>query len=190
MIDSAELVEWYNPSQRSLERASLRTILASKLWTCFSNTLFRFSWRFRGFRRFLLRCFGAKVGHSTIEPWCCIAQPWNFEIKDTSFIGNGTWVYSLDRICIGSKTCIGDKVMLLAGTHDPTTRNFKFITKPISIGSCVWIATGAIVLPGVTIGDGAVVAAGAVVTKDVAPLTIVGGNPARFIKKREMREVE
>ena len=79
---------------------------------------------------------------------------------------------------------------LLAGYHDISTLNFAFRTKPITIGSCVWIATGAMVLPGVAIGDGAVVAAGAVVTKDVEPWTVVGGNPARFIKKRTMQGVE
>lgn len=103
-------------------------------------------------------------------------------------MGNHSWIYALDKIEIGSKSCIGENVRLLAGYHDITTMNFAFRTRPIKIGSCVWIATGAMILPGVTIGDGAVVAAGAVVTKDVEPWTVVGGNPARFIKKRELRE--
>ena len=57
-----------------------------------------------------------------------------------------------------------------------------------TIGDGVWIGARAIILPGVTIGEGAVVAAGAVVTKDVDPWAVVGGNPAKFIKKRELSE--
>jgi putative colanic acid biosynthesis acetyltransferase WcaF len=60
------------------------------------------------------------------------------------------------------------------------------IAKPIIIMENVWVTTGAMILPGVTIGEGGVVAAGAVVVKDVEPWTVVGGNPARFIKKRKL----
>ena len=141
----------------------------------------------------LLRIFGAKLhtqpkGYVALNPKARIESPWNVEIGNLSSIGNKAWVYALDNITVGSKTCIGENVKLLTGYHDIATKNFAFKTKPITIGSCVWIATGAIVLPGVTIGDGAVVAAGAVVTKDVEPWTVVGGNPAKFIKKRELRE--
>ena len=80
--------------------------------------------------------------------------------------------------------CIGEDVRLLTGSHDIGSVHFDLVTKPISVGDAAWIATGAIILPGVTIGEGAVVAAGAVVTKDVEPWTVVGGNPAKFIKKR------
>lgn len=118
-------------------------------------------------------------------PSAKIDCPWNVAIGDMSSVGNDSWLYALAKIEIGQKTCIGEQVKLLTGYHDISTRNFAFKTKPIAIGSCVWIATGAIVLPGVTIGDGAVVAAGAVVTRDVEPWTVVGGNPAAFIKKRE-----
>jgi len=184
-----EMVSLYNPSQRSLERASLKVILLNKLWMCFQNTMFRYSWRFNRFRMMLLRLFGAKLfvkkgSYVSIQPGVSIASPWNLLIGDLSSIGDNTWVYALDKITIGQKTCIGEYVKLLTGYHDITTWNFQFRTKPISIGSCVWIATGATVLPGVTIGDGAVVAAEAVVTKDVEPWTVVGGNPAKFIKKR------
>ncbi len=137
----------------------------------------------------LLRMFGAKLlvrkrSYVSIQPGASIASPWNLEVGDLSSIGDNSWVYALDKITIGEKTCIGEYVKLLTGYHDIATWNFQFKTKPISIGSCVWIATGATVLPGVTIGDGAVVAAGAVVTKDVEPWTVVGGNPAKFIKNR------
>ena len=184
-----EMVSLYNPSQRSLERASLKVILLNKLWMCFQNTMFRYSWRFNRFRMMLLRLFGAKLfvkkgSYVSIQPGVSIASPWNLLIGALSSIGDNTWVYALDKITIGQKTCIGEYVKLLTGYHDITTWNFQFRTKPISIGSCVWIATGATVLPGVTIGDGAVVAAEAVVTKDVEPWTVVGGNPAKFIKKR------
>ena len=188
-MTNEEMIEAYKPSQRSLERASLKVILLNKLWMCFQNTLFRYSWRFNRFRMMLLRLFGAKLfvkkgSYVSIQPGVSIASPWNLLIGDLSSIGDNTWVYALDKITIGQKTCIGEYVKLLTGYHDITTWNFQFRTKPISIGSCVWIATGATVLPGVTIGDGAVVAAEAVVTKDVEPWTVVGGNPAKFIKKR------
>ena len=62
--------------------------------------------------------------------------------------------------------------------------NQGYTLKKVNIGNNVWIAANAIILPGVTIGQGAVVAAGSVVTKDVKPNTIVGGNPATFIKNR------
>jgi acetyltransferase-like isoleucine patch superfamily enzyme len=77
-------------------------------------------------------------------------------------------------------------VKLITGSHEISSGHFDLITRPITVEDNVWIATGAMILPGVTIGEGAVVAAGAVVTKDVEPWTVVGGNPARFIKKREL----
>lgn len=189
-MSEEELIAAYKPTQRSLERATLKGILLGKLWKCFQFTVFRFSWRFNGFRCFLLRAFGASFPHGgvSVHPGATIVGPGNITIGRTSSIGNHAWVYALDKITIGEKSCIGEYVKLLAGYHDISTMNFAFRTKPITIGSCVWIATGAMVLPGVTIGDGAVVAAGAVVTKDVEPWTVVGGNPARFIKKRELHE--
>lgn len=186
-----DLIAAYKPSQRSLERASLGDILLGKLWCCFQSTIFRWSWRFNGVRRALLRLFGAKLssvrGCVSVHPGARIDGPWRISIGATSSIANHSWVYALDRIEIGEKTCIGEYVKLLAGYHDISSTNFAFRTKPIKIGSCVWIATGAMVLPGVTIGDGAVIAAGSVVTKDVEPWTVVGGNPAKFIKKRVLK---
>lgn len=136
-------------------------------------------------------------GRGRIDRACSIARrsrvdyPWNFEIGAHSSIGNDAWVYALDQISIGANCCIGEGVRLLTGAHDVASPHFDLVTKPIRIGDNVWIATGAIVLPGVTIGvtigEGAVVGAGAVVTKDIAPWTVVAGNPARVVKVRELR---
>lgn len=118
---------------------------------------------------------------------CRIDYPWNVSIGNLSSIGSHTWVYGLDKITIGCNCCIGDDVRLLTGSHDIASSHFDLVTRPITIMDNVWIATGAILLPGVTIGEGAVVASGAVVTKDVPSWTVVAGNPAKYIKKRELR---
>ena len=118
---------------------------------------------------------------------CRIDYPWNVSIGEMSSIGSGAWVYALDKIMIGKNVCIGEDVRLITGSHDVTSPHFNLVTRPITINDNVWIATGAIVLPGVTIGEGAVVGAGSVVTKDVEPWSVVAGNPAKFIKKRELK---
>lgn len=105
-----------------------------------------------------------------------------------SSIGERCWVYALDNITIGEKTCIGKEVNLITGSHDIADSTFKLITKPINIGNCVWVTTRATILPGVQINDFAVVANNSVVTKDVQQNEIVGGNPAKFIKKRMITE--
>lgn len=118
---------------------------------------------------------------------CRVDYPWRLTMGEKSSLADGAWAYCLDNITIGKNCCIGEDVRLLTGSHEVTSPRFDLVTKPIAIHDNVWIATGAIILPGVTIGEGAVIGAGAVVTKDVTPWTVVGGNPARFIKKRELK---
>jgi acetyltransferase-like isoleucine patch superfamily enzyme len=130
---------------------------------------------------------GGRIGSGSVISRCSrIDYPWKVAIATGTFIGNESWLYAMAPITIGNNVCISEKVSLLTGTHDVSSSSFDLITKPIVIKDNVWIATGAMVLPGVTIGEGAVVAAGAVVTKDVEPWTVVGGNPAKVIKKREL----
>ena len=77
---------------------------------------------------------------------------------------------------------------MLSATNDYHRIGRSDLAATVTIGHPVWVGAGAVILPGVSIGDGAVVAAGSVVTRDVAPLTIVAGNPARFIKNRELAD--
>ena len=122
-----------------------------------------------------------------------ISHPGNCLIGDRVFIGDGCRLYANDRIEIGSDTMLAAECMLITRNHiytDPqvsiSSQGHK--TAPIVIGRDVWVGFRCVVLPGVTIGDGAVVAAGAVVTKDVPSHSIVGGVPARIIGKRQLRK--
>jgi maltose O-acetyltransferase len=87
-------------------------------------------------------------------------------------------------ITIGSDVSIGPEVAILTLGHDPRSPEFADRGGPVTIGDHAWIGFRAIVLPGVSIGEGAVVGAGAVVSRDVPPFTIVAGNPARPIGRR------
>ena len=100
------------------------------------------------------------------------------------FINIGCKFQDQGGITIGDETLIGHNVVLATLNHDfnPAKRS-DIIPKPIHIGKQVWIGSNATILPGVTIGDGAIVAAGAVVAKDVPPNTVVGGVPAKIIKR-------
>lgn len=89
-----------------------------------------------------------------------------------------------DQIKIGNNVCINDGVKLLSGSHNINDPFWGLIKKPILIDDFVWIATNAIILPGVTIGKGAVIGAGAVVSKNVEPFAIMVGNPAKPLAKR------
>jgi len=157
------------------------------LWT-FAQPLFRISPRpCFGWRRFLLRCFGAKIGGSVhIYPSATVYFPWNLEVGDESAIGEQVFIYNLGRVTLGSRVTISHRVHLCAGTHDHTKPDFPLVRPPIVIGSDAWICADAFVGPGVTVGEGAIVAARAVAMKDVEPRSIVVGNPARESKKREI----
>lgn len=97
---------------------------------------------------------------------------------------------SQGQITIGDRCAIASGTRIVTATHDPNVLPVSRvgINKSVIIGRDVWIGTAAIILPGVTIHDGAMVAAGAVVTKDVPADCMVGGVPARLIKKLEPRE--
>jgi len=97
--------------------------------------------------------------------------------------------YSVDEVQIGDQATVSQGVKLCTASHDISSPIMELTTKPISVASNAWIAGWSIILPGVTIDEGAIVGAGSVVTKDVKAWTVVGGNPAKLIKIRRLCDV-
>lgn len=139
----------------------------------------------------LLAGLGAK---SMIDYQTYFRYPWKITIGNGVWINRGCEFYGSmlagnAQITIGDHCALGPRVRVLSATH-----NYRYLDLPdeaasVCIGRHVWIGAGATILPGVTVGDGAIVAAASVVTRDVAPFSIVAGNPARFLKKRELEDV-
>jgi putative colanic acid biosynthesis acetyltransferase WcaF len=167
---------------------SLQNRLARICWTMSYLILFRFSPKpFHAWRSLLLRAFGARIGKGVhVYPAVKIWAPWNLELGDQCGIANGVTLYSQGKIIIGKKTVLSQGAHLVAGTHDYTKPGFPLITMPITIGDDVWIAAEAFVHPGVTIEDGCVIGARAVVTKDMPGWMVCAGHPCKPIKPREM----
>ena len=140
-------------------------------------------------RVLLLTAFGLRQkGHIGFYPSVKVWAPWNIECGCHVAIDDAVNLYSVDKITIGSKVAISREAFICTASHDISKPNRPLVTSPITICDGVWIGARAIILPGVTIGEGAVIAAGTVVTKDVEPWTVVGGNPAKFIKKRVLKD--
>jgi acetyltransferase-like isoleucine patch superfamily enzyme len=109
------------------------------------------------------------------------------QIGKASVLRKGALVDQKAQVRIGAYTFVGHRVMILTGSHDM----FKFgpdrmnaaQPRPVTIGDGVWLCSGCIICPGVRIGDHAVVGPGAVVMRNVAPYTVVAGNPARVVRR-------
>ena len=143
----------------------------------------------RGLRTFSLRMFGAKIGEDCLfKRQAKFYAPWNFKCGNAVCIGPRAEIYNKDVVEIGNNVVISQDAWLCTASHDISSSQMALKTRPIKIGDNVWVAARTAILPGVTIGDGAVVAACAVVVKNVPPWIVVGGNPAQSIKKRELTD--
>ncbi len=133
---------------------------------------------------FRLKRSGAKVDVSVFcsDVSLISGQLTQLSVGENSFVGRAEFSVHA-RLTIGRCVCINDGVKILTASHDVSDPQWRMLAKPIVIEDYVWIATNALILPGVTLGRGAVVAAGSVVTKDVPPSGIVAGNPARLLEK-------
>lgn len=143
---------------------------------------------FHAFRKLWYRkAMGIRIGrHSQIWLGCRfvgdnIAE---IEIADHVVISNDVTLNASSSIRIGERTTIASGVRILTTDHDSKDPRFAPRKAPVTIGSHVWIATNAILLKGTTIGDGSVIGAGAVVSGEIAPLSLVAGNPGRVFGKR------
>lgn len=170
--------------QNALSRKNqIARLIWSITWAIFARPLpksFGNKWKI-----FLLKIFGAKIGkgsvvYSTAKIWA----PWNLELGDYVAIADHVDCYNVAKIFIDSNTTISQYAYLCSASHDISDYKNPLITAPITIHKQAWIAAGAFVNMGVIVGEGAVVGARACVFKNVEEWSIVGGNPAKFIKKR------
>lgn len=158
-----------------------------QLWWIVEALFFSTSPQFMyGWRRFLLRLFGAKVGkHVHIRPSVHTQVPWKVIIGDYSWIGDDVVLYSLGEIKIGTNVVISQKSYLCAGSHDYTKVDFPITNPGIVIEDECWLATDVYVAPGVVIGEGTVVGARSSVFKSLPPYKVCIGSPAYSFKDRE-----
>jgi acetyltransferase-like isoleucine patch superfamily enzyme len=116
-------------------------------------------------------------------------SPHLLKIGDFSFVGRAN-IQLHASVTIGNSAIINDGVTILTGTHDVNDEHFQIQTKPVVVGHYAWISTGAMILPGVTVGDGGVVAAGAVVSRDVPAYHVVAGNPAKVVRTNRSQKLD
>src|SRR3989344_5724614 len=130
---------------------------------------------------------GIKIGKgSAIHMWASFFNPANITVGEDTIIGDHAFLDGRASLTIGSHVAFASSVMIYNSQHDIEDKDFTAISKPVAIEDYVFLGPKSIILPGVRIGKGAIVAAGAVVTKNVAPFKIAGGVPAREIGERNL----
>jgi putative colanic acid biosynthesis acetyltransferase WcaF len=143
---------------------------------------------FNGWRIFLLRLFGAEIGrHCNIYASADIPSPRKLTMGIHSTLGPQVQLH-FGRTIIGDKVTVSQRTYLCSATHETNSLNLPFVAGEIIIKDFVWIAAEAFIKTNTVIGTGAIVGARSVVVKDVEPWSVVGGNPAKFIKKRILAE--
>jgi maltose O-acetyltransferase len=141
-------------------------------------------------RKLIYAIYGVEIGpKSFIHMGARFNEPWRVKIGEGTIVGEQAFLDGRDDLTIGNNVDIASDVMIWNSEHDIHSADFHAVTGKVKIDDYVFIGPRAIVLPGVTIGRGAVVAAGAVVTRDVAPMSIVGGVPAKEIGIRQATEL-
>ena len=175
-----------NPDDRHISPYTTREKIGRMLWAMVQGTLFRCSFHtWYGWRRFLLRQFGAKLHDSVqVRRTVKVECPWNLSMGRNSSLGDSVIAYCLGPVTIGDRVSVSQYAHLCAGSHDYTKPNMPLLRPPITIGNDVWIAADAFVGPGVTVGEGAILGARAVALKSLKPWTIYLGNPAQSVRPR------
>lgn len=165
---------------------SLKNRIARTVWGVAYLVFFKFSPRpLHSYRSFILRMFGAKVGRGVhVYPKVTIWAPWNLILEDECGVADGVDLYSQGLIRLGYRAIISQRVFLCTGTHDYTKQGHPLVTGDIIVGDHAWVAAEAFVHPGVAIGEGAVIGARSVVTKDMPSWTVCAGHPCKPLKDR------
>jgi putative colanic acid biosynthesis acetyltransferase WcaF len=141
---------------------------------------------FNGWRLAWLKLFGCRIeGKPFIHQRARIQIPWHVTLHDKACVGDRANLYSLGEIELGPRCVVAQEAYLCTGTHDFTDPKLPLVTAKISIGKDAFVGARSFLMPGVVIGDGAVVGACSLVTRSVERLAIVAGSPARFLHFRD-----
>jgi putative colanic acid biosynthesis acetyltransferase WcaF len=160
----------------------LKRLLWQIVWAVFASWTppFLHFWRI-----LLLRIFGASVSwRAYVYPDVKIWAPWNLTIEDYGTLGRGVVCYNIAHISIGERAVISQRVHLCTGTHNYLDPAFPLTAKPIKVERRAWVCANSFVGPGVTVGDGAILAAAGMAHRSLEPWSIYSGNPAKFLRPR------
>lgn len=153
-----------------------KSVLVRLIWLTVSGTVVMRWWFPNRARITVLRAFGARIGTGCIvRHRVRIELPWFLDVGDHSWIGEGVWIIDKAPVRIGSHVCVSQAAVLCAASHDRHRPDFPEDNRPIVIGDGAWVALGATVLSGVTVGRNAVVRAGTVLARDLASVHVDGG---------------
>jgi putative colanic acid biosynthesis acetyltransferase WcaF len=173
-------------------KLSLKSKVIRAIWYIVYVVMFRpcGTKLFNPWRLVLLRMFGAKVKSSSgVYASVKIWAPWNLILGNNAWLGPNVICYNQAMVVLQDNVTVSQYTYLCTAGHDSSkinSHNNSLIVAPILIENNAWIGANAFVGMGVSIGEGAIVGASAAVFKNVEPWTIVGGNPAKFIKKRQL----
>lgn len=135
-----------------------------------------------------LTLFGARIrGPVLVMDGVKVWHPWSLAMEPYSALGRCVEVYNYADVTIGEQATVSQYSYLCTASHDHTLPSMPLIYRPITISAQAWITADCFIGPGVSLGEGAVCAARSVVMRDVAPWTIVAGNPARVVGRRRLR---
>jgi putative colanic acid biosynthesis acetyltransferase WcaF len=144
---------------------------------------------FHSWRAFLLRCFGARLGPNChFYPRSRVWAPWNLLCADAVTLGDDAEIYNPSLVTMGSHAIVSQQGYICGATHEYDDPAFPLISFPMSLGAYCWVCARASVLPGVNVGEGAVLGLGSVASRDLEPWTVYTGVPARAVKRRVGRE--
>lgn len=170
---------WYQPGRSSLWQAA---------WFFFGLPILRCAVNpSSGMRVKLLRLFGAEIGRGVvIKPGVRVKYPWRLKIGNDCWLGEDCWIDNLANVEMESDVCVSQGAYLCTGNHDWRDPAFGLMLGPIHLRDGSWVGARCVITPGVTLEEGAIAAAGSVITKNVPAREIHAGNPAVVVRTREI----
>jgi putative colanic acid biosynthesis acetyltransferase WcaF len=167
---------------------SVKNRMGRLAWNIFWAIFFRPTpWFMGAYRTWLLKLWGAKIEHARFHSSARVWAPWLLKCGKNVYIDRNVFLYNTYGLELGDRVIVSFGTVLCTPTHDFRDPSYPLVGRKITVRNDVWIAAEAFVMPGVTIGEGAIVGARAVVAKDVEPWTVVTGNPAQMVRRREMK---